>query len=102
VALTGTVNSLFLVGSFDALAMTPYGRLLMVKIALFAAMVVLALVNRFRLLPRLRHAADPAMPLRALLRSVIGEQVLGLAILGVVSLLGTLPPAIHAMMDMKM
>jgi copper resistance protein D len=101
-ALTGAVNSIFLVGSFHALAETPYGRLLSLKIALYLAMVGLALVNRFRLMPRLREAAATAGALHALYRSVIGEQALGLAILGVVSLLGTWPPAIDAMMDMKM
>jgi putative copper resistance protein D len=96
VALTGAVNSVLLVGSFDALFGTPYGRLLLVKIALFAAMVALALGNRFRLLPRLGHgaAADAASTLRALFRSVAIEQALGLAILAVVAVLGTWPPAI--------
>ena len=101
-ALTGAVNSIFLVGSFHVLAETPYGRLLSLKIALYLAMVGLALVNRFRQMPRLRDAATTAGALHALYRSVIGEQALGLAILGVVSLLGTWPPAIDAMMDMKM
>ena len=102
VALTGTINSVFLVGSFDALVMTPYGRLLMLKIALFAAMVGLALVNRLRFLPRLRAAASATTTLRALFRSVVAEQVLGLAILGVVAVLGTWPPGVEAMtMHMK-
>jgi putative copper resistance protein D len=97
VALTGTVNGMLLVGSFEALLGTPYGRLLLVKIALFGAMVALALSNRFRLLPRLGDAgADSASTLRALLRSVAIEQVLGLAILAVVAVLGTWPPAIVA------
>jgi putative copper resistance protein D len=97
VALTGTVNSVLLVGSFEALLGTPYGRLLLVKIALFAAMVALALGNRFRLLPRLGDAsANSASTLRALLRSVAIEQMLGLAILAVVAVLGTWPPAITA------
>jgi putative copper resistance protein D len=102
VALTGTVNSVLLVGSCHALVTTPYGRLLSVKITLFAAMVGLALVNRFRLMPRLRDAASAVMPLRALFHSVVVEQALGLVILGVVAVLGTWPPAIHAMMNMKM
>jgi putative copper resistance protein D len=97
VALTGTVNSVLLVGSFEALLGTPYGRLLLVKIALFGAMVTLALSNRFRLLPRLGDAAaNPASTLRALLRSVAIEQMLGLTILAVVAVLGTWPPAIAA------
>jgi putative copper resistance protein D len=86
-----------LVGSFEAFAATPYGRLLAVKIALFLAMVGLALGNRFRLMPRLRGPQDAAVPLRTLARSVLAEQAIGLAILAVVSVLGTWPPANMAM-----
>jgi len=100
-ALTGAVNSILLVGSFDALAGTPYGRLLALKIALFLVMVGLALVNRYRLMPSLRDPAATPAALRALYRSVVGEQALGLAILAVVAVLGTWPPAIEAM-QMKM
>jgi putative copper resistance protein D len=97
IALTGTVNSIMLVGSVDALVTTPYGRLLMVKIALFLAMIGLALVNRFRLAPRLAGPEVALVPLRALYRSVLAEQALGLAILAVVAVLGTWPPANMAM-----
>jgi len=96
-AITGTVNSVMLVGHFDALATTPYGRLLAVKIALFLAMVGLALGNRFRLMPRLRGPRSAIAPLRTLARSVLAEQAIGLLILAVVSLLGTWPPANMAM-----
>jgi copper resistance protein D len=95
VALSGLVNCVFLVGSLRALILTPYGRLLIVKIALFAAMVGLALFNRFRLTPRLRDAASAGVALRALCRSVAAEQALGLAILAVVAVLGTMEPGIH-------
>ena len=57
-AATGAINTLLLVGNVDSLAGTPYGRLLSLKILLFPVMVVLALINRFRLLPRLRR--EPA------------------------------------------
>jgi copper resistance protein D len=100
IAVTGTVNSILLVGSLDALVGTPYGRLLMVKITLVVAMVGLALVNRFRLLPRLRDSTTAIVPLRALFRSVLAEQAIGLLILAVVSVLGTWPPAIEATMQM--
>ena len=100
--LTGAVNSVMLVGSFHAMVATPYGRLLSVKIALFTAMIGLALVNRFRLLPQLRQSENPVVPLRALCRSVIAEQAIGLAILAVVSVLGTWPPAIEGMASMAM
>jgi putative copper resistance protein D len=100
IAITGTVNSIMLVGSFDALVMTPYGRLLCLKITLVVAMVALALINRFRLVPRLRNAATAPASLRALLRSVAVEQALGVAILAVVAVLGTWPPAVEATMNM--
>jgi putative copper resistance protein D len=45
---TGVVNTWFLAGSIPALVGTDYGRLLLVKIALFAAMVGLASINRRR------------------------------------------------------
>jgi copper resistance protein D len=96
-AITGTVNSIMLVGSFGAFVTTPYGRLLAVKIALFLAMIGLALINRFRLVPRLRGADAATIPLRALARSVLAEQAIGLMILAVVSALGTWPPATMAM-----
>lgn len=96
-AITGTVNGVMLVGSLGAFVTTPYGRLLAVKIALFLAMVGLALVNRFRLMPRLSGPDAAAVPLRALTRSVLAEQAIGLAILAVVAVLGTWPPANMAM-----
>lgn len=70
-AITGTVNSVMLVGSFAAFATTPYGRLLAVKILLFLTMTALALVNRFRLMPRLRRQKAAISPLRTLARSVL-------------------------------
>lgn len=94
-ALTGAANSVLLVGSPAALVGTPYGRLLIVKIILFLAMVTLASVNRFRLMPQIARQPEPSEPLSALARSVLAEQALALAILVVVSMLGTFPPAIH-------
>lgn len=90
IAATGIVNAGMLVGSIGALFGTAYGRLLSVKIALYLAMVAIALVNRLRLAPRL--GSDAAAPAR-LARSVVVEQALGLAVLAAVSVLGTWPPA---------
>jgi putative copper resistance protein D len=92
IALTGAINTLLLVGSLDAMFDTPYGRLLAFKILLFLAMVVVALINRFRLAPRI--SCDRAA-LRALGRTVALEQSLGLAVLAIVSVLGTWPPALY-------
>jgi putative copper resistance protein D len=94
-AATGLVNTVLLVGSRGALVGTSYGRLLALKILLFLAIVAVALFNRFRLLPRLRRETQASAATAALARSVFCEQGLGLAILAVVSVLGTWPPAIH-------
>ena len=92
---TGLVNSWLLVGAPSALVTSAYGRWLGLKLALFAAMAGLAALNRWRLTPAL--AADPAdaRALAELRRNVIAEQLIGLAVVAVVSLLGTLaPPAV--------
>jgi putative copper resistance protein D len=92
IALTGAINTLLLVGSLDAMFDTPYGRLLAFKILLFLAMVVVALINRFRLAPGISREVSA---LRALGRTVALEQGLALAVLAIVSVLGTWPPALY-------
>jgi putative copper resistance protein D len=92
IALTGAINTSFLVGSLAAMFDTSYGRLLAFKILLFFAMVVVALINRLRLAPRIFR--DPGA-LHALGRTVALEQGLGLAVLAIVSVLGTLPPGLY-------
>ncbi len=59
---TGVVNSWNLLAGPRDLITTDYGRLLLLKIGLFAAMVGIAAVNRFRLTPRL--AAPGAVRVR--------------------------------------
>ena len=96
---SGLVNSWFLVGSVANLAPTPYGQLLCVKLCLFAGMLALAVLNRFWLLPSLisaKESGQPATWLGRLRRHILGEQALGLAVLLIVSVLGTLQPAISA------
>jgi putative copper resistance protein D len=95
---TGMVNAWILVGSFHALLITEYGQILMLKVAVFAAMLVFAAVNRFRLTPRLAVSSGNAPRLevlRQLERNSTIEIALGLAIFAIVGLLGTLHPAIH-------
>ena len=92
IAITGIVNTLILAGSFEALAGTDYGQLLSLKIVLYLAMIAIALRNRFRLMPRVASRAASAN--RALYRSVLLEQAIGLGILAAVSLLGTWPPPV--------
>jgi putative copper resistance protein D len=91
--LTGFVNAWYLVGDVPALVGTEYGRLLLAKLALFAAMVVLAAANRFDLTPRL--AADDNRALRSLRRNGTLEIAAGVAIVMIVGTLGVTTPAVH-------
>lgn len=95
VALTGVINTVFLVGSIDGLIGTPYGRLLLLKISLFLLLLAVAVINRLILVPLFAHETQPSRGTTALLWTVGIEQMLGFGILAVVSVLGTWPPAIH-------
>jgi putative copper resistance protein D len=89
---TGVVNTWYEVGSFANLIATAYGRLIVLKLGLFAAMVVIAAVNRFQLTPRLAAAGA----VRHLERNSLAEAALGFAAVLVVGFLGTMAPASHA------
>ena len=92
--VTGIVNSWFLVGSIDALIDTEYGRLLLLKVLLFFAMLSIAAFNRFHLTPSMmrKDGAAPRAALRQLRTNSVMEAVVGLIILFLVAMLGTLPP----------
>jgi putative copper export protein/mono/diheme cytochrome c family protein/peroxiredoxin len=94
---SGIWNTLTHVGNVAGLVGTTYGRLLLVKLGLVPAILVLAAVNRRRLLPRLGGEATtvgrPA--LRRLARTMTIEATLALVLVGVVAALGTTPPARH-------
>ncbi len=94
---TGLVNSWALVGidHVSSLVSATYGRVLLAKIGLFAAMLGLAALNRFRLTPALGRglAKDDAAPaLASLQRSLALETGAALAIVALVAWLGTLSP----------
>jgi putative copper resistance protein D len=91
---SGLVNSWFLVGTPLALITSPYGWLLLAKVTLFAFMAVLAAANRFWITPQLVTSLSSATWLRRLRWHVAAEQALGLSVLALVSVLGTLEPAI--------
>jgi putative copper resistance protein D len=97
--VTGIVNTYYLAGSVPALLHTDYGRLLLIKIALFLAMVAIATVNRFQLTPQLLQQASIAASrdaLRQLRRNAVIEVLAGAIVIAIVAALGTMPPAIHA------
>jgi putative copper resistance protein D len=93
---TGIVNTWYLVGSIPALTGTPYGQLLLVKLALFLGMVGIAAVNRFCFTPRLASNETATAALRQLRRNAVIESVGGAVIVCIVAMLGTMPPASHA------
>lgn len=98
---TGLISSAMLVGieNVATLPSTLYGQLLMIKLMLFAAMLVLAAANRWRLTPALGRCTDLSDRLRAvtaLRRSLAAETAAALVILGLVAWLGTLSPPLAA------
>jgi putative copper resistance protein D len=98
--LTGTVNTVILVGSVRGLAVTDYGRVLMLKLGLFGVMLGFAAFNRLHLMPRLHlqpSGEHQTELLRRIRRNSIIEIALGLAIIAIVGMLGTMHPAIHMM-----
>lgn len=97
---SGIVNTWILVGSFRALLVTDYGQLLLLKLAVFAAMVVFATINRLSLTPLLASAVKgegDSRALSALTGNTWIEFALALAIFAIVGVLGTLHPAVHLM-----
>jgi putative copper resistance protein D len=95
---SGLLNGWFLIGNVSGLFATSYGQLLVAKLFLFAGMLALAVSNRFWIVPSLTKAlTDPnaSTAWTARLRyHVLGEQFLGFMILVVVSVLGTMQPAV--------
>lgn len=99
IVASGLVNSWFLVSPLTNLMETQYGRLLLIKVALFTVMVGLAGLNRFWIVPELAKpavAGVSAIGLRRLRVHILLEQCLGLAIILLVAFLGTMEPALSA------
>jgi putative copper resistance protein D len=100
---TGLLNTYFIVGSPGALFTTDYGRLLLLKIALFVVTLCLGAWNLFVLKPRLYRAAvaesqtaeSDTTPIRLLIRSVACETFLAAGVVLVIGFLGATPPPMH-------
>jgi putative copper export protein/mono/diheme cytochrome c family protein len=98
--VTGSINSIFLVGSVPALLGTDYGHLLLVKMALFLTMVVFAAINRQWLVPQLASSGGSSLgserdPVAQIERHALIEAGLGVLVLVLVGALGTTPPGLH-------
>jgi putative copper resistance protein D len=92
--VTGMVNAGRWLGPVTRIADTEYGRLLIAKLVLFAAMLALAAYNRFWLAARLERAEAGAA--RALGRNVWVEFAVGVGILVLAASLATVPPGAAA------
>ena len=94
VIVSGTLQAIRQVGSFDALTGTTYGRLLLVKIGVVVVLIALGAVSRSLLRRRTERLAPGEVPRRAaLVRSVLAELVVALCVLGVTAALVNAPPA---------
>lgn len=89
VIFTGVINALFILG-LNAPWHTQYGQLLLFKCALVAMMVVIALTNRYFLVPRFRP--DAGREQQIFIRMTQAEVVLGALVLATVSLFATWEP----------
>lgn len=92
---SGIVNSWFMLPELAAMGETDYGRLLLVKIALFALMLGLGGANRYWLIPRLAREAAGRVGARAISQIVAMASIelgLAFAVICVVAVLGQLQP----------
>jgi putative copper resistance protein D len=98
--LTGLLNSAFLIdlAHWQASLQTPYGETLLAKLALFAGMLMLAALNRFRFTPALTSALTAAASVPAAVNrlrvSVLTETLLAVLVIAAVAVLGTLAPPV--------
>jgi len=94
IVLTGLFKSAILVASLSGVDSTAYGWTLLLKLALVALMVLLALSNNFWITRKLKGGADQTRWLGRLQHSVTLEFALGLGVLAVVGALGAMSPPI--------
>lgn len=93
-ALTGTINAVRAVQSWDSLVTTSYGITLLIKLAIFGALFLLGAMNLLFLTPRLKTQPDPART--SLSQSVRVELALGTLLLISVGFLTGTPPSFEA------
>ncbi|CAI1505636.1 Inner membrane protein YebZ [Serratia quinivorans] len=90
VVLTGVINSLIILGRWPLDVDSPYQRLLLFKTALVALMVMVALANRYAIVPAM--SSMPQLAQRGLVLACCIEVVLGAGVLLLVSLFATYAP----------
>jgi putative copper resistance protein D len=98
--VSGVLSAYFLTDRLRALFSTDYGALIQVKVLLFLALLCLAAINRFLLVPHMseqggRPAATARQALGILRITIALEIAIGLAVLAVTAKLGMMAPAGH-------
>lgn len=89
VLVSGSINTVLIVGGLPADIRSAYQVLLIAKIAVVGAMVSLAVVNRYLLVPRLRLWIGAP---KALVAGTLAELVLATGAIALVAWFGTLQP----------
>ena len=96
---SGLVMGWRVLGSWDALVGTTYGRLLLVKVAVALVVVGLAAWNRWRLLPAMRGAVrrrDRKAGARPVVRAVVAEAAVLVVVLALTGVLVDRSPEVEA------
>lgn len=89
VVLTGVANTLLVLGGPPLDLAVPYQRILALKVGLVAAMITIALANRYVLVPRLRVRRGVA---RAIAAGTMAEIALGAGVIALVAWFGMTDP----------
>jgi copper resistance protein D len=89
VIATGAINTWFILGGWSINFGSTYQSLLLAKIILVMVMIVLAIINRYAILPSLKSNNSA---FQQLYRSTLIESCLGLMAIGLVSYFATLEP----------
>ena len=97
-AATIMIQSWVLIGGVPGLIGTDYGRLALLKAAIFIVLLTLAALNRWRFVPRLANRPDTRTQ-RRLRASVAAEVVFGFMVVLAAGVLLTQPPAMHQQAD---
>jgi len=88
--MTGIVNTMLVLGQWPHEPISPYQRLLDIKIVLVFAMTGLAVLNRYVFVPRLRTRPDRAIA--SIQTGTLVEVILGIGVLALVAIFGLMDP----------
>jgi putative copper resistance protein D len=90
VVASGVVNTMLILGEWPVHWSSPYQLTLGCKIALVAAMIALAPVNRYGVPRVIRHSGNAAQAIRL---GIAAEMVLAACVIGLVSFFGMVAPS---------